>query len=303
MTGRAGSPLRRESGDKIRPMRTKLTLLVSATALILTALVSSSLTQVRPYRISDRQVAQLLDRIKKESDRFRKGLKDALNKSRFNSTEREADINAYVKDFEEQTKRLKDNFDAHRSTTGDVDAVLIRGARIDAFMNRYPLTARAQGDWSALRGDLEVLASTYNVSWRWGGELGPVVSSLPYRITDKEVEAIIHRIENQSDTFRKSLDAALDKSRLDGTRREDDINSFVKEFYKETKRLHDNFDNHKSTANDVRTVLDRAAQIDQFIARNRLRNDRDAQRDWARLRTHLNELASVYSVSWRWRYE
>jgi len=284
-------------------MRTKLTLLVSATALVLTALVTSSLAQLQPYRVSDREVAKLLDQIKKESDRFRKGLKDALNKSRFNSTEREADINAYVKDFEEQTKRLKDNFDAHRSTTGDVDAVLIRGARIDAFMSRYPLTPRAQGDWSALRGNLEVLASTYNVSWRWGGELGPVVSSLPYRITDKEVEAIIHRIENQSDTFRKSLDAALDKSRLDGTRREDDINSFVKEFYKETKQLHENFDNHKSTANDVRTVLDRAAQIDQFIARNRLRNDRDAQRDWAKLRTHLDELARVYSVSWRWRYE
>jgi len=284
-------------------MRTKLTLLVSATALVLTALVTSSLAQLQPYRVSDREVTKLLDQIKKESDRFRKGLKDALNKSRFNSTEREADINAYVKDFEEQTKRLKDNFDAHRSTTGDVDAVLIRGARIDAFMSRYPLTPRAQGDWSALRGDLEVLASTYNVSWRWGGELGPVVSSLPYRITDKEVEAIIHRIENQSDTFRKSLDAALDKSRLDGTRREDDINSFVKEFYKETKQLHENFDSHKSTANDVRTVLDRAAQIDQFIARNRLRNDRDAQRDWAKLRTHLDELARVYSVSWRWRYE
>jgi len=284
-------------------MRIKLTLLVAAAALILTALVTSSLAQLRPYRTSDREVAQLLDRIRKESDRFTKSLKQALNQSRVNSTEREADINAYVKDFEEQTKRLEDNFDAHRSTTGDVDAVLIRGARIDAFMNRYPLTSRAQGDWSALRGHLEALASTYNVSWRWGGELGPVVSSLPYRITDKEVEAIIHRIENQSDTFRKSLDAALDKSRLDGTRREDDINSFVKEFYKETKQLHENFDNHKSTANDVRTVLDRAAQIDQFIARNRLRNDRDAQRDWAKLRTHLDELARVYSVSWRWRYE
>jgi hypothetical protein len=282
------------------PMRIKLTLLVAAAALILTALVTSSLAQLRPYRTSDREVAQLLDRIRKESDRFTKSLKEALNQSRVNSTEREADINAYVKDFEEQTKRLEDNFDAHRSTTGDVDAVLIRGARIDAFMNRYPLTSRAQGDWAALRGHLEVLASTYSVSWRWGGELGAVASSLPYRITDKEVEAIIRRIENQSDTFRKSLDAALDRSRLDGTRREDDINSFVKEFYKETKRLHDNFDNHRSTANDVRTVLDRAGQIDQFMRRNRLRNDREAQREWVKVRSHLDELAGVYSVSSRW---
>jgi hypothetical protein len=94
------------------------------------------------------------------------------------------------------------------------------------------------------------------------------------------------------------LDSALDKSRLDGTRREDDINSFVKEFYKETKRLHDRFDSHKSTTNDVTTVLGRAADIEQFMRRNRLR--REAQRDWAALKGYLDELAQVYNVTWRW---
>lgn len=270
--------------------------------LIGTALAPNAAAQIpdQPYRISDREVANLLDQIKKESSTFRNSLKDALNKSRFDRTGRENDINAYVKDFEEQTKRLDDNFDNHKSTVADVDSVLTRAARIDAFMSRYPLTSRAQGDWSALRADLNRLAVTYNVSWRWGSELDPSVSNLPYRITDKEVEELIHRIESQSDTFRKSLDAALDRSRLNNTRREDDINAFVKEFYKETKLLHDNFDHHKSTANDVRTVLDRAAQIDQFMRRNRLRNDREALRDWSQLRGLLNELAGVYNVTWRW---
>ena len=283
-------------------MQTKLFLLASLFVLIGTALAPNAAAQIpdQPYRISDREVANLLDQIKKESSTFRNSLKDALNKSRFDRTGRENDINAYVKDFEEQTKRLDDNFDNHKSTVADVDSVLTRAARIDAFMSRYPLTSRAQGDWSALRADLNRLAATYNVSWRWGSELDPVVSNLPYRITDKEVEELIHRIESQSDTFRKSLDSALDRSRLNNTRREDDINAFVKEFYKETKRLHDNFDHHKSTANDVRTVLDRAAQIDQFMRRNRLRNDREALRDWSQLRGLLNELAGVYNVTWRW---
>jgi len=267
------------------------------------ALAANASAQIpgQPYRISDREVAKLLDQIKKESKTFRDHLKDALNKSRFDRTRRENDINAYVKDFEEQTKRLDDNFDNHKSTTADVDAVLSRAARIDQFMSRNSLTSRAQSDWSVLRSDLNRLAVSYNVSWRWGSELDPVISDLPYRITDKEVEELIHRIESQSDTFRHSLDSALDRSRLNNTRRGDDIKAFVKEFYKETKRLHDNFDHHRSTANDVRTVLDRAAQIEQFMLRNRLRNDRDAQRDWARLRTYLDELAGVYNVTWRWR--
>src|SRR6185295_3993449 len=73
----------------------------------------------------------------------------------------------------------------------------------------------------------------------------------PYRLSDKDVEKIIHRIEQQSDRFRSSLDAALDKSRFNGTNREDDINAFVKDFYEKTKTLHDHFDHHKSTAPDV----------------------------------------------------
>ena len=78
----------------------------------------------QPYRVSDKEVTKLLDRIAKETGTFRKSLKDALNRSRIDRSRREDDINSYVKNFEEQTKRLDDNFDHHKSTTADVDSVL-----------------------------------------------------------------------------------------------------------------------------------------------------------------------------------
>ena len=283
-------------------MRKRMLLFGFSLALTLIGTAPQVIGQVlgQPYRVSDKEVTKLLDRIAKETDTFRKSLKDALNRSRIDRTRREDDINSYVKNFEEQTKRLDDNFDHHKSTTADVDSVLDRAARIDGFMSRFPLTARAQNDWSALRAGLDRLAEAYNVTWRWGGYSPvPVVSDIPYRLSDKEVEEIIHRVEKQSDKFRSSLDSALDKSRFDGTRREDDINALVKEFYSETKRLHDHFDNHKSAGADVESVLDRAARIDDFMRRYRL--NRRAQDDWSTLRTNLDELARVYNVSWRWR--
>lgn len=282
-------------------MRTRTLVLTCAAAVVLTTLSTPSAGQVagQPYRVSDREIARLLDRIKNKTGGFRKALKDALNRTRIDRTWGEDDINAYVKDFEEETKRVRDRFNDHKSTAADVESLLDRARRIDSFVTRYPLDVRTQSAWATLRADLELLAGAYNVSWHWSG-YGPSLPSLPYRVSDKEVEEIIKRIENQSDAFRKSLDSALDKSRLDGTRREDDINSFTREFYRATKELRDHFNDHKSTTNDVRTVLDRASQIDQFIRRNRLRNDREAQRDWAKLRTYLDELARVYNVTWRW---
>jgi len=50
----------------------------------------------------------------------------------------------------------------------------------------------------------------------------------------------------------------------------------------------------------VQTVLNRAGQINQFMRRNRLQRDGEAQREWLQLRAQLEELARLYNVNWRW---
>jgi hypothetical protein len=173
-------------------------------------------------------------------------------------------------------------------------------------MRRQGLSERAQNDWSTLRGSLDDLAQAYSVTWRWEtvAVVGPttVVTAtpvgLPYRLSDREVERILERIEEQSGKFRSSLDSALDRSRLDDTNREDNINAFVSEFDQEVKRLHDRFDERKSVAADVQAVLDRAARIDNFMRRRGLTGR--AQNEWSALRANLDQLAAAYSVAWRW---
>lgn len=275
-------------------------------------LISSSQAQItgQPYRLNDKDVERIIRRIEQQSDRFRSSLDSALDKSRFNGSNREDDINSFIKDFYEQSKRLRDRFDKHQSASSDVEAVLDRAARIDDFMTRNRLSSKAQDDWSRLKSNLDELAAAYNVSWRWDGysaapgivsPTGTTVAGVPYRVSDREVERTLRRIEQQSDRFRSALDSSLDKSRFNGTREEDDINRFVKEFYEQTKTLRDHFDDHKSTSADVQAVLDRAASIDSFMRRNAMRNN-NAIREWERLRGNLDELAQVYNVSWQWRY-
>src|SRR5262249_2890679 len=159
-----------------------------------------------------------------KTEGFRQNLKKALKKSRFDRTAREDDVSAYVKAFEEETKRLEDHFKNHKSTAGDVQAVLQRASRIDGLMARHPFDQVTQASWDTLRSDLEQLADAYSVNWQWGDQFRtPPFVEQPYRLDDRQVEQIIHNIERQSDRFRKSLDSALDKSRLDGTRQEDEI--------------------------------------------------------------------------------
>jgi archaellum component FlaC len=297
-------------------MSIKNSLLALIFAFTCLALAAPARAQVvgQPYRLGDKEVEKILHRIENQTKNFRKSLDAALDRSRLNGTNREDDINAFIKNFEEQTKRLHDRFDDHKSVAADVEAVLNGAASIDQFIYRQRLNDRARNDWSTLRGSLDDLAQAYNVVWRWegvavlgsstvvtGSPVAVVVATpggLPYRLSDKEVEQILHRIEDQSGKFRSSLDSALDRSRLNDTDREDDINAFIKEFDQEVRRLHDRFDDHKSVAADVQSVLDRAVRIDAFMRRRGL--GEKAQNEWSALRANLDQLAEAYTVEWRW---
>ena len=298
--------------------------LLLAFAFVFFVAASGAQAQVvgQPYRLSDKEVERMLKQIENQTKTFRKSLDSGLDHSRINGTRREDDINGFVKAFEEQTKHLHDRFNDHKSVAADVEAVLNRAAAIDGFMARQRLGGRAEEDWFALRSNLDTLAEAYSVTWRWNGlerpgvyvaPSGPDVyvspggpvsypaerGALPYRLSDKEVEQILRRIEKQSDRFKSSLDSALDRTRINGTRREDDVNDYVKRFNEEVKHLHDRFADHKSVAADVQSVLDRAARIDEFMSRRGLGGR--AQEDWAQLKANLDELSQAYGVDWRWQ--
>lgn len=120
----------------------------------------------------------------------------------------------------------------------------------------------------------------------------------PFRLNDKQVKKLMNQLKKDTGRFRKSFDSSLDRSRLNGSHREDDINRFLKNYEDATERLYSRFKDNKSVGADVEAVLDGAAEIDRIITR-RVASER-AERDWAAVRQDLRQLAEAYNVSWRW---
>ncbi|HUQ33922.1 MAG TPA: hypothetical protein VM095_17510 [Pyrinomonadaceae bacterium] len=116
------------------------------------------------------------------------------------------------------------------------------------------------------------------------------------RATNQQTRQLITRIETRTDVFRSSLDARLDRSRINNTNAEDNINQLVADFENATNQLRDRFNNRQAVSSDVQNVLNQAALIDSFMQRNRL--GARVERDWVSLRADLNELARLYNVSW-----
>ena len=79
------------------------------------------------------------------------------------------------------------------------------------------------------------------------------------------VRQIIRNLETDTDTFKNSLDRALDHSPLDGTRSEDEINEYVKQFEHATDKLKDKAEDQNMRQTWPREVLVRGRSINGFI--------------------------------------
>ncbi len=251
--------------------------------------------QQRPNRVSDQQVGDLLRRMDSGIAAFRASFDQAINRSRINGSRAEEDINQSVNDFKQATDRLRDRVQNGRAGTTDVEDVLRRASLIDGFMTSNALEAAAERDWRSLRGDLDELARAYGVNWNW---TGPHI--VPSRVNDQQVKELLTRTEKNADQFRHSLDRALDRSPIDGSREDDNINQFVKDFAETTNHLSDQFDRRQVVTNDIEDVLRRGVSIDSFMQRHQLAVQ--AENDWLTVRRDLDELARAYNVAWNWSH-
>ncbi len=115
------------------------------------------------------------------------------------------------------------------------------------------------------------------------------------RVSDRQVNQLLRRIEQDSEAFRRSVDRALDRSRLDGSRREDEINQYLKDFANATERLRDRFRDRRDVSADVENVLSRARIINSAVIRGQFGGDVEAR--WRVLRSDLRTLARLYNAN------
>lgn len=135
--------------------------------ILLSGLSLTAVAQQRPYRVSDRQIDELLRRIETRADAFQASLTQSPGRGRVNGTNRDSEINDYLKDFETATSRLRSNFNSKSTSASDVEEVLDRGWAINNFVKNNNPGYPAAGNWNNLRSDLRTLAGYYNVEWRW----------------------------------------------------------------------------------------------------------------------------------------
>ena len=164
------------------------------------------------------------------------------------------------------------------------------GVQIENFLKKYPLDG-VQEDWSTLRAEMGELTTGFGITWEQGHAIGAPVGMV-------DVKSLCQHLEDVADHWKEALDSALDASKLNGTKTEDEYNQYVKEFRDATNTLQDHY-NGDQAKDDAKEVLTRGKRIDDFMRKHPLTSN--VQDMWVPVRTDLQRLAKFYELGWNWQ--
>jgi len=267
---------------------------VLAVALAVASAGMATAGQQRPYRVSDQQLKDLVNRIDTHQNTFRNSFERAIDRSPIKGSPTADQADRSMKDFNDAADLLRDRVNDKQSGASDAENLLRRASAIDSLMTRFQFETAVQRDWQALRLDMNDLTRAYGIAWNWSA----ASQTMPARVDDNQVKQLLKTIGQKADTFDKGLDRAFTNSQYDAGRGKDEIRRSVKDLKQATDRLRDRVNGRQANTLDAEEVLRRGASIDGFMQRYQL--SAQAEQNWLLLRGDLDKLAGAYNVGWGW---
>ena len=123
------------------------------------------------------------------------------------------------------------------------------------------------------------------------------------RNDERALRDSVHRLDRLSKDFERNIDRALDRSRANGSNREDRINDQVHQFRDAVGDLKSRVGNGRdlnNSADEARRVLQEGQQLDR-IARPRWFDNRLAS-DWSQIQRELRFIGDVYGFRFNGGY-
>jgi len=123
------------------------------------------------------------------------------------------------------------------------------------------------------------------------------------RYDDRYLRDSVQRLDRLAKNFESDMDRALDRSRVDGTRREDEINDRVHDFRRAVGDLKSRVGNGRDlnrSVNQAQRVLALADQLDRVGTR---RLDSRTASEWSQIQSELRNISDIYGLNYRGRYD
>jgi len=256
--------------------------------------------------------------LRNNARRFEDVLDRELDRSRYDGTRREDNLNRLAERFKNAAEDLDDEYEGRRSQRSSSDEarrVINYGSQLDTALSRSRLAYNnygLQSLWSAIERDLVTVAQAYNLRYngiygRAGGNRGPWGGDRrgngPY---NRDLRATIVNLKNNARRFEDRVDRMGDRDRWGGVfgnrRTSNSLEGLSDRFRNATDKLEDEYNNRRDyndSYDEVRRVLSLGQEIDREMSRARVNSQ--IRSDWNRIETDLRVLANAYNLRYNGR--
>ena len=121
------------------------------------------------------------------------------------------------------------------------------------------------------------------------------------RYDERELRDSVHRLDRLAKDFERDMDRALDRSRANGSDREDRINDQIHQFRDSVGDLKSRVGNGRDlnrSANEARRVLQEGQQLDRVTRRF----DNRTSSQWSQIQQELRFISNVYGFGYNGGY-
>lgn len=160
------------------------------------------------YNMNDAQMRQLIQRIDTRSATFSRTFRQDLNRFYGNDRNAADEARRELASFESALVQVRNRVNSRQSNSSDVRNLLDRAAFINNFVADRQLSNMTENNWSALRPDLDRLASAYNIAWNWTDTPGGPGQGGNDGATRRDLNGTFRLNASQGDDARRAVDAA-----------------------------------------------------------------------------------------------
>ncbi|WP_158751699.1 hypothetical protein [Acidobacterium sp. S8] len=114
------------------------------------------------------------------------------------------------------------------------------------------------------------------------------------RVSDRDVEALMRNLKEDSKSFRENFDAALKKSAIRRTSQEKDAKSLVASFEKQTDSMLNEFKKTRKGDVAVETTISNAQEIERLIRGMQL--DPKTLSEWDKIQAELSHVSAAFGI-------
>src|SRR6185436_18991445 len=217
------------------------------------------------FGTNDAAIRDVVRRIQTRTDSLQRAVQNAADRNNY----RIDDINRLIVNFENAANQLDRRLGSRRRSTADAQTLLDRGVQIDTFFANNRLGGGSRREWQAIRADLDQLANYYNLTTRWssGGDVGSGdIGNNNYSLNDFQMRQLIDRLNTRSATFSRNLRMDLNRRSYNNRYPVDEVRRQLSDYESALVQLRNRVNSRQSSSSDARTVLDRAAFLNNFIS-------------------------------------